>query len=90
MEVAIPSCGRAATYRGGLLEPRRRAERALVAVVVSVANATPVRSRTRTIVILVVGRPSSNDRADPQRAWHGSWHEMTSTVVGWWGWWGRQ
>jgi hypothetical protein len=36
-------------------------------------------------------KPSSSD--EPHRseaAWHGSWHEMASTVVGWWGWWGTR
>jgi hypothetical protein len=32
-------------------------------------------------------RFSSDEPHRSEAAWHGSWHEMTSTAVGWWGWW---
>jgi hypothetical protein len=60
--------------------------------------ASPTRTRwnsphARLTALALAGwaKPSSSE--EPHRsaaAWHGSWHEMTSTVVGWWGWWGTQ
>jgi hypothetical protein len=58
--------------------------------------APPTRTRWNSLHVRLTalagwGKPSSSD--EPHRcaaAWHGSWHEMTSTRVDWWGWWGTQ
>ena len=60
-------------------------EKARVMLSVLAGDVTVAEAARRAKVSkTTVGNRTNRGRRE-QRAWHGSWHEMTSTMARWWG-----